>query len=170
MHKKIMPFVILYGSFIFNISFAEKHDSFYSLPSGLPPPVDNSCPKHGPGKITRSNCLNFEWMLKKYLNDEGPENRGLRFYQAFLLLDSKSKDQKNIYPFDMTKIFGYFGNPSYKRSIEFDGEQINQYAYLFSYLSNKDWACIVSFNDSGIKSIGYSETTDMILGGWSKYD
>ena len=153
----------------FNVSFANNLSTIVNPPiaSRPPPPDDGSC-KGGPGKDTKTACTSFQWKLNRYLREEGDKNRGLRFYEA--ILEYTTKNKTNNYQLKITNILKYFGSPDYKRNSESKGEQLKEFAYLFDYHANKDWVCIISFNDYGIKSVSYGKTVGIAFGGWLEYE
>ena len=71
---------------------------------------------------------------------------------------------------EISSVLKYFGTPDFKRNSERDGIKVNEIAYMFNYHANKDWVCIVTFNSSGIKSVGYGKTIGITFGGWVKYE
>jgi len=170
--KYLFLVLIVFEVIAFNTSLADNSLPLASplVSSRPPPPDDGSCGKGGHGKDTGRACDSFQWKLNKYLREEGDNNRGLRFYEAILDYESENRDKNNNYQLKVSNILKYFGSPDYKRNSEFDGKKVEQYAYMFNYHSNKDWVCIISFNDSGVKSVGYGETIGITFGGWIEYE
>ena len=172
MFKYLFLVLILFQVIVVNNSLADNSLSLVSPSVGSrpPPPDDGSCGKGGHGKNTRKTCDSFRWKLNKYLREEGDKKRGLRFYEAILEYESENRDKNNNYKLKVSNILKYFGIPDYKRNSEFNGEKVKEYAYMFDYHSNKDWVCIISFNNSGVKSVGYGETIGITFGGWVEYE
>lgn len=109
-------------------------------------------------------------MRKKYLLEEGEKNRGLIFFEFLQLFLKENGAKGSTYKFAPPKLIEYFGKPDYQRTTQISGKDVSQYAYLFNYKANKDWAVIVSFDGYDIIFVGYTKTVQILFDGWSEYE
>ena len=139
-----------------------------------PPPVPNICMKEPPPGIASlpkgfnkvDNCANLEYMVNRYVQKEGENNKGLVFLDAFDLFLRINKTDSQFNDLKISDFEKYFGKADFKNKSIKNGIEETHYSYHFSYKAKKDWAYIVSFSNNGFMSSGLSETKRMVFKGW----
>jgi hypothetical protein len=160
-------------------AYAGENDEIkapHRIPSP-PPPPPAPCPPIPPGVEMEQTCETptLDELRAKYLETEGPNNRGRNFYYYAGAFFGKHKfykitapNQAN-YSFNTQTMFETLGPPDYQKSLMRDNQTMEVYAYVFNNKSNRDYVMVVYTVNGLIYRSGYSETSLKIDESWEKF-